>query len=52
MYQKIMSLTLAGALFFTAMPLAPIQAQEGPSEAQVAENPASVNCTRNLGQDK
>ena len=42
MYQKIMSLTLAGALFFTAMPLAPIQAQEGPSEAQVAENPAST----------
>lgn len=41
MYQKIMSLTLAGALFFTAMPVAPIQAQEGPSEAQVAENPAS-----------
>ena len=42
MYQKIMSLTLAGALFFTAMPVAPIQAQEGPSEAQVAENPAST----------
>lgn len=42
MYQKIMSLTLAGALFFTAMPVAPIQAQESPSEAQVAENPAST----------
>ncbi|MDU2293009.1 MAG: S-layer homology domain-containing protein [Clostridiales bacterium] len=42
MYQKIMSLTLAGALFFTAMPVAPIQAQESPSEAQVVENPAST----------
>lgn len=42
MYQKIMSLTLAGALFFTAMPLAPVQAQEGLSEAQAAENPAST----------